>query len=156
MYLVHPRCSKISNSLSLLFHLFPAELSELIGVAKAPVIPRRAVHVRLESTTCRRQLRRVVRAGTQNTSGGSSGRHSKMGATLSKLWASIMGAFHGGANAGKSSQQHQNTTATVKDVESGTHSPARPTDAAMPEVKKYEITEVRGRCGSFTQGGMVG
>jgi hypothetical protein len=50
----------------------------------------------------------------------------------------------GSAPAGKSSQHHQNanTNTTAKDIESGTNSPARTTDAAMPEVKKYEITEV--------------
>jgi hypothetical protein len=67
-----------------------------------------------------------------------------MGATLSKLWASLRSALVGGAPTGKNSQQHQNTNTTVKDVESGTNTPsARTTDAAMPEVKKYEITEVR-------------
>jgi|TARA_R110002003_G_scaffold242_2_gene17260 hypothetical protein len=67
-----------------------------------------------------------------------------MGATLSKLWASLRSALSGSAPAGKSSQHHQNanTNTTAKDIESGTNSPARTTDAAMPEVKKYEITEV--------------
>jgi hypothetical protein len=77
-----------------------------------------------------------------------------MGATLSKLWASIKGALTG-APAGKNSQPHQNTNTTVKDVESGTHSPARTTEAAMPEVKKYEIIEVRLKM-RLPRGGMVG
>jgi hypothetical protein len=85
-----------------------------------------------------------------NSSGGLSGRHSKMGATLSKLWASIRGALTGGAPAGKNSQHQQpqhhsrNTNTTTKDIESGTHSSiTTATDNAMPEVKKWEITEVR-------------
>jgi len=64
-----------------------------------------------------------------------------MGATLSKLWASIRSAFS--ADTGRNSQQQQNTTVATKDVESGIQTPAITTDAAMPEVKKYEITEVR-------------
>lgn len=70
-----------------------------------------------------------------------------MGATLSKLWASIRSAFSDGGGAGKSNHHangHANSAA-VKDVESGTHSPARTTDntdVKMTEVKKYEITEV--------------
>lgn len=67
-----------------------------------------------------------------------------MGATLSKLWASIRGALNGGAGARKNDHgQLRNSNTAVKDVESGTHSPARTADVAMPEVKKYEITEVR-------------
>jgi hypothetical protein len=77
-----------------------------------------------------------------------------MGVTLSKLWASIRGALTR-APAGKSSQQHQNTNTTVKDVESGTYSPARTTEAAMPEIQKYEITEVRLKM-RLPLGGMVG
>jgi hypothetical protein len=77
-----------------------------------------------------------------------------MGATLSKLWASIRGALTG-APVGKNSQPPQNTNTTVKDVESGTYSPARTTEVAMPEVKKYEITEVRLKM-RLPRGGMVG
>jgi hypothetical protein len=77
-----------------------------------------------------------------------------MGATLSKLWASIKGALTS-APTGKNSEQHQSTNTIVKDVESGTHSPARTTEAAMPEVQKYEITEVRLKM-RLPQGGMVG
>jgi hypothetical protein len=77
-----------------------------------------------------------------------------MGATLSKLWASIRGALTG-APAGKSSPQHQNTNTTTKDIESGTYSPARTTEVAMSEVKKYEITEVRLKM-RLPPGGMVG
>jgi hypothetical protein len=69
-----------------------------------------------------------------------------MGATLSKLWASIKGALTGGAPAGKNGQHyhhHQNTNTTTKDVESGSHSPTTTSDATMPEIKKWEIIEVR-------------
>jgi hypothetical protein len=83
-----------------------------------------------------------------------------MGATLSKLWASLRSAFAGGAPAAKDGQlhPHQNTTTAVKDVESGTNTPpATTTDASMSEVKKYEITEV---CVQIPmrrlRGGMVG
>jgi hypothetical protein len=66
----------------------------------------------------------------------------RMGATLSKLWASLRSALSGSAPAGNHTQQ-QNTTAAAKDIESGTYTPAKTISATMPEVKKYEITEVR-------------
>ncbi|KAH6018179.1 hypothetical protein HBI83_120190 [Parastagonospora nodorum] len=66
-----------------------------------------------------------------------------MGVTLSKLWAAIRGALTGGAPAGTNSQQqhHQDTITIAKDVESASHSPTTTTEATMPEVKKWEITE---------------
>jgi hypothetical protein len=68
-----------------------------------------------------------------------------MGVTLSKLWAAIRGALTGGAPAGTNSQQqhHQDTITIAKDAESASHSPTTTTEATMPEVKKWEITEVR-------------
>lgn len=68
-----------------------------------------------------------------------------MGVTLSKLWAAIKGALTGGAPAGTHSQQqqHRDTITNAKDVESASHSPTTTTEATMPEVKKWEITEVR-------------
>jgi hypothetical protein len=71
-----------------------------------------------------------------------------MGATLSKMWASLRSAFAGGAPpAGKNSSQQlhsQNTNTAVKDVESGTNTPPTKSigTAVMPEIQKFEITEV--------------
>jgi hypothetical protein len=71
-----------------------------------------------------------------------------MGATLSKMWASFRSAFAGGAppavKNGNQQLHSQNTNAAVKDVESGTNTPlARSTDPTiMPEIQKFEITEV--------------
>lgn len=66
-----------------------------------------------------------------------------MGATLSKLWASLRDAWTGGAATAKNTQ-HQPANGQPKDLESGTQTPAPTTgsSANMSEVKKYEITEV--------------
>jgi hypothetical protein len=110
--------------------------NDTVNAGNASAI-RTAVRIQVDGTDARRTRARL----DQRLIGTSLG----MGATLSKLWASLRSAFAGGAPAAKSGQQHphQTTTTAIKDVESGTNTPpTTTTDSTMPEVKKYEITEV--------------